>query len=181
MALTVLQNVRPLPALKIAWTPGHKSFEGNEVQNVAARVHTHRAVSQEGADFQAQDNLKPTPLQKYADILAHYRHGRQQYPGPHPQLSRAEAAIFRRLQTYSYPHNTLLHAMYPTPASCKYCPHPGTLYHLVWECQLTPSLTPNPQPTYEQWAARLTSPDLSSQRSLVERAGVASTGQGIPD
>lgn len=60
-------------------------------------------------------------------------------------------------------------------------PHPGALYRPVWERQLTPPLTPSPQPAYEQWAAQLTSSDLSSQYGLVERAWVASTGVGVPD
>lgn len=182
-ALAILKQVKQLPEINIVWSPGHESLKGNESAHAAARAHTHRAVSQEGADFEIQETVKPSPLRTYADILAHYRQGRQQYPAPHPHLSRAEATIFRRLQTNSYPHNTQLHAIYPTiyPASCKYCPLPGNLYHLVWECQLTPSLTPNPQPTYEQWAAQLASSDLSSQRSLVERARMASAGQGIPD
>lgn len=182
-ALAILKQIKRLPELQIVWSPGHETLKGNESAHAAARAHTHRAVSREGDKLQDGDILKPTPLRKYADILAHYRRGRQQYPAPHPHLSRTEGTILRRLQTNSYPHNTLLHAMYPTlyPASCKYCPHPGTLYHLVWGCQQTPSLTPNPQPTYEQWVAQLTSSDLSSQRSLVERARVASAGQGIPD
>ncbi|XP_042149280.1 uncharacterized protein LOC121837649 [Ixodes scapularis] len=97
--------------------------------------------------------------------------------------SRAEATAFRRLQTNSYSHGTLLHAMYPTlySATCKFCSQPGTLYHMVWECQQTPSLAPNPHATYEQWVGQLTSSDLSAQRSLVERARKVSADQGFPD
>ncbi|CAN7949284.1 unnamed protein product [Ixodes hexagonus] len=102
---------------------------------------------------------------------------------PPPPLSRAEATAFRRLQTNSYSHGTLLHAMCPTlyPATCNFCSQPGTLYHMVWECQQTPSLAPNPHPTYDQWVGQLTSSDLSAQRSLVERARAASADQGFPD
>ncbi|KAG0427706.1 hypothetical protein HPB47_025258 [Ixodes persulcatus] len=151
--------------------------------HAAARAHTHRAVSQEGKDTQTPYTFKPTRLQKYADILAHYRHERRQFPPPHPYLSRAEATAFRRLRTNSYSHGTLLHAMYPTlyPATCNLCSQPGTLYHMVWECQQTPSLAPNPHATYEQWVGQLTSSDLSAQRSLVERARAASADQGFPD
>ncbi|KAG0429474.1 hypothetical protein HPB47_023596 [Ixodes persulcatus] len=172
-ALKVLQNVRKLPELHIVWTPGHESFEGNEAAHAAARAHTHRAVSQEGNDTQTPCTFKPTPLQKYADILAHYRHERRQFPPPHPYLSRAEATAFRRLQTNSYSHGTLLHAMYPTlyPATCNFCSQPGTLYHIVWECQQTPSLAPNPHATLRAVA----------QRSLVERARAARADHGFPD
>lgn len=73
--------------------------------------------------------------------------------------------------------------MYPTLyySTCNFCHQPGTLYHMVWECQKTPSLTPNPHPTYEQWADQLASSDLSVQRILVERARAASADQGFPD
>lgn len=73
--------------------------------------------------------------------------------------------------------------MYPTQyyATCAYCPSPGTLYHLVWECQQSPSLSPIPNPTYEQWADRLTSSDLAAQQEVVARARAASQDQGIPD
>ena len=66
-------------------------------------------------------------------------------------------------------------------ATCNFYPQPGTLYHMVWECQKTLSLTPNPHPTYEQWAGQLTSTSLSVQRSLVKRAWAASADQGFPD
>ncbi|KAG0425280.1 hypothetical protein HPB47_027542 [Ixodes persulcatus] len=143
------------------------AFRGNEAEHAAARVHTHRAVPQEGNVTQTLCTFKPTPLQKYPDILAHYRHERRQFPPPHspPPLSRPEATAFRRLQTNSYSHGTLLHAMYPTlyPATCNVCSQPGTLYLMVWEL------------------GQLISSDLSSQRSLVERARATSVDQGFPD
>ncbi|CAN8002395.1 unnamed protein product [Ixodes pacificus] len=131
-ALKVLQNVRQLPELHIVWTPGHESFEGNEAAHAAARAHTHRAVSQEGNDTQTPCTFKPTPLQKYANILAHYRHERRQFPPPHPHLSRAEATAFRRLQTNSYSHGTL----YCTP-----CTPPSILLHATSAPSLAPCTT----------------------------------------
>lgn len=79
LPLATLQQVKQILEIHIVWSRGH----------------THRSVSQEEADFQAQDNLKPTSLQKYADILAQPWYGRQQYPALHPKLFRAEATIFR--------------------------------------------------------------------------------------
>lgn len=80
--------------MHIIWTPGHESFEGNEAAHAAARVHTHRAVSQEGEVTQPLRSPKPATLNSYADILAHYRHERRRFPPPHPHLSRAQATAF---------------------------------------------------------------------------------------
>ena len=74
--------------------------------------------------------------------------------------------------------------MYPTlyKRECQFCSGtPNTLYHMVWECQKTPFLTPNPHPTYEQWAGQLTSSDLTTQRQLVVRTETASEAQGYLD
>lgn len=176
-ALHILRSAKTLPQIQLVWTPGHESLEGNEAAHAAARVHTLRAISQEGND------PRPQLLLKYTDILAHYRHERRRFPPPHPELTRTEATTLRQLQTNSYPHGTLLHAIHPTlyPTTCKFCTQPSTLYHMVWECSQTPSLSPNPNPTYEQWAARLTSSDLSDQRDLVRRARAASEDLGFPD
>lgn len=161
--------------------PGHESLEGNEAAHAAARDYIHRAISLTGQSPPHPPN--PQPLLRYTDILADYRLKRQIFPIPHHQLTRDEATTFRRLQTNTYPHRTLLHAIYPTdyPATCHYCPAPGTLYHQVWECQKTPDLHPIPNPSIQQWTARLTSKDPTFQLDLVQRARAASRSQGIPD
>lgn len=176
-ALALLRKAKRLPEFNIVWTPGHQSLEGNEAAHAAARAQALRAVSQEDSEPRLQ------PLLKYGEILAHYRHERCIFPPPHPSLTRAEATILRQLQTNSYPHGTLLHAMYPTLylSTCKFCDKPHTLYHMVWECSQTPHLTPKSNPSYEQWAARLTSPDPSHQRDLVTRARIATEDLGFPD
>lgn len=123
------------------------------------------------------------PLHTYAEILSHYRQARRKYPAPDHRLAKEDTTTLRRLQTNTYPHNSILHAMYPTQytANCKYCPQKGTLYHIVWECSHTPQLTPNPNPSFQQWVEMLTSSDLSDQQTLVERAKKAGRLQGVLD
>ncbi|XP_042144326.1 uncharacterized protein LOC120837552 [Ixodes scapularis] len=168
-------------AIALAATTGGDIITVLTDPQAAARAHTHRAITREGTT----SLVAPTTdlLINYADILAHYRHDRRKYPAPHPRLSRDEATTLRRLQTNTYPHSTLLHAIYPAQyaATCNFCPSPGNLYHQVWECQRTPDLTPKPTPSYEQWMACLTSPDPGIQQDLVTRARIASRSQGIPD
>lgn len=175
-ALRILQANYELPDIQLIWAPGHADLPGNDAAHAAACEYARQAVSDR------QSPCPDTPLTP-PDLLTHYRLSRRRYPPPHPRLSRLEATTLRRLQTNSYPHRTLLHKMYPTQyyATCAYCPSPGTLYHLVWECQQSPSLSPIPNPTYEQWVDRLTSSDLAAQQEVVARARAASQDQGIPD
>lgn len=42
---------------------------------------------------------------------------------------------------------------------CKLCPKIATPYHLVCECQHSPTLTPNHNTTHEQWVWLLPSFD----------------------
>lgn len=180
-ALQILKNTAHIPETRLIWIPGHESLEGNEAAHAAARALIHRAITIEGQTPLAAP--KTEPLVRYADILIYYRQGRRTFPTPHSQLTRAEATTLRRLQTNTYPHRTLLHAIYPTqyPSTCNFCPTPGTLYHQIWECQKTPGLAPITSPSYKQWVNRLTSPDLGIQRELVKRAWTASRAQGIPE
>lgn len=120
---------------------------------------------------------------RYTDILAHYRLGRRIYPPPHPKMTREEAITLRQLQMNTYPHGTLLYAIYPTTytLACKHCPAPNTLYHMVWECRHSPSLIALQDPTLEQWEAQLTSSRPQDQHRLVDRARRAAKDQGFLD
>lgn len=182
-ALHILQRNPNLPTIQIIWSPGHTTLEGNEAAHAAAREHSHRAVSERAHNQQTDAHPKPIPLYTYAEILSHYRQARRKYPAPHQRLEKEDATTLRRLQTNTYPHNSILHAMYPTQytANCKYCPQTGTLYHIVWECPHTPELAPIPNPSFQQWVELLTSPDLSDQHTLVERARTAGRLQGVLD
>ncbi|XP_075534836.1 uncharacterized protein LOC142570331 [Dermacentor variabilis] len=144
------------------------------------QVGTSEAVTQGSrAPVDQQDSVP----KRYDNILSHYRLGRRIYPPPHPQLTREEAVIFRRLQTGTFPHGILLHAMYPTSYThkCAFCSTPNTPYHMVWECQKAPSTPPITGPTVEQWEAQLTSSTPEDQHRLVSRAKLSAQAHGILD
>lgn len=167
----------------ILWTPGHESLAGNRAAHAAAREHTHRATPQRYSDSENEE--EPIP-RKYSDILAHYRKQRRHYPAAHKRLTREEAVTWRRLQAGTYPHGTLLHAMYPGNFNrhCTYCPaSANTLYHMVWGCRNNPSIPPidelnvdeNPE---DQWEALLTSANPEDQLRLVDRARASAASHG---
>lgn len=179
LALRILaQRSAPIPDIRIVWTPGHTALPGNEAAHASARALIPRAPT--GADDPSAS--PPIPL-RYADILAHLRRQRQHFSPPHPNLPKTDECILRRLQTNTFPHGTRLHAMYPAQYSpkCKHCPSPCTLYHMVWECHLTPTLLPLPNPTPEQWEGQLASGDLGDQQQLISRAQLAARAQGLLD
>lgn len=179
-AIRILNNLQSPPELRIVWTPGHASLEGNEAAHAAAREHTFRAFpSLADRSMTSSDDIP----RRYTDVLAHYRLQRRIYPPPHPNMTREDAITLRQLQTNTYPHGTLLHAIYPTTytLTCQHCPTPNTLYHMVWECRQSPSLTPLPNPTLEQWEDQLTSSRPQDQQRLVDRARRAAKDQGFLD
>ncbi|XP_040078313.3 LOW QUALITY PROTEIN: uncharacterized protein LOC120850040, partial [Ixodes scapularis] len=132
LALETLKKNQDPPEIVIVWTPGHETLAGNLAAHAAAREHSLRATSL--GDRAPADTDEGVP-KRYTDILAHYRLGRRTYPPPHPTISREDAVTLRQLQTNTFPHGTLFHAMYPTQYDydCKNCRVPNTLYHMVWE------------------------------------------------
>nr|XP_050033693.2 uncharacterized protein LOC126530455 [Dermacentor andersoni] len=163
---------------RIIWTPGHQGLRGNEAADAAARALTHRAPQPDSSGSEIRQ-----PLLRFREILADYCERHRLFPVPAKGLSKADERTLRRLQT-----NTLL-----CPATAKHfdpkvdgrCPHCGEVsdnFHMVWACQMNPSLPPNPSPTREAWeAALLNCSALESQRALVQRARVAASSSGVPD
>ncbi|XP_049267378.1 uncharacterized protein LOC125756548 [Rhipicephalus sanguineus] len=162
---------------RIIWTPGHQGLRGNEAADAAARALIPRAPHPGFSGSEMQ------PLLRFKEILAHYCERHRLFPVPAKGLSKADERTLRRLQT-----NTLL-----CPAIVKHfdpkvdgrCPHCGEVsdnFHMVWACQLNPSIPPNPSPTREAWeAALLNCSGLESQRALVQRARVAALSSGVPE
>lgn len=180
LALETLKKIKDPPEIVIVWTPGHETLAGNLAAHAAAREHSLRATSL--GDRAPADTDEGVP-KRYTDILAHYRLGRRTYPPPHPTISREDAVTLRQLQTNTFPHGTLFHAMYPTQYDydCKNCRVPNTLYHMVWECMHNTSIPPISRPTAEQWEDQLTSLKPEDQSRLVNRARLAARDHGILD
>ncbi|KAM7303296.1 uncharacterized protein ISCGN_013260 [Ixodes scapularis] len=129
----ILTNHPPeqLPTVSLIWTPGHNSLSGNERAHASARALTLRAPPP-----QEDPSLVPIPIPlTYRDILQHLRLSRRTLPPPHKSLTREDAVGWRMLQTNTFPHLSLLHAMYPTvyPTNkCPLCTEKASLYHITW-------------------------------------------------
>lgn len=177
IACDILHRLNEIPRTTIIWTPGHEGVSGNHRAHTIARGHCNRALQE------TPEDPSPDTLQTYYDILQHYRLSRRTMPPPHPSLTRAEATTWRQLQTNTYPHLTLLHAMYPTlyQPLCPFCTERATLYHTTWACQNIPNNSPNRNATHEQWEMVLTSSALEDQRKLIARAESAATAAGALD
>lgn len=164
----------------IVWAPGHESLAGNLAAHAAARAHILRAIP---PDSHSLVDTGASIPKRYANILSHYKLGRRTYPTPHPKLTREETVLFRKLQTSTFPHGTLLHSMYPSSyrRNCTFCSAANTLYHMVWECPANPSIPPVTAPNIEQWEAQLRSTRLQDQRRLVSRAKLSAQAHGVLD
>lgn len=124
------------------------------------------------------------PLTTYQEITQHYRLSRRTLPLPHPQLTKTQETTLRLLQSNTFPHPIRMHLLFPYQfeAQCKYCAQPGTLRHIILECEKNPNLPPLkplPHPP-EQWETLLSSSHLADQLLLAERAVVAKTTHGYP-
>ncbi|KAM7295667.1 hypothetical protein ISCGN_025164 [Ixodes scapularis] len=150
----------------LLWTPAHAGvpLAGNEAAHAAARGLTRRAaadtvaasVPESGAVATAgedvtTDEQEQQPewswgdrLTTFRDITQHHRLNRRKYPPPHDKLNKAEAVIWRLLQTHTYPSPATLRHCYPSlylTDACKTCGNRATLRHMLWECAGTKSIT----------------------------------------
>lgn len=172
----LLAQHAPNRKIDIVWTPGHSSLTGNNF--------AHRQACELSSQA-SEETPSLVPLLTFQDITQHYRTSRQHFPPPHPQLTKTEEVILRRLQTNTFPHPTWLHRMYPTqyPATCKFCPNPCTLIHMILGCAHNPALPPLPTslPLPELWENLTTSAGLDAQQLLVSRAETARSSHGLLD
>lgn len=165
----------------LIWTPGHQGLPGNEAAHAAARALIPRATASPTDD--TTDPGENSPLLTFKDISAHYRDSHRRFPAPCKGLKKADERILLRLFT-----NTLLcpavlkHFDSSFSGLCLYCGEVADTYHMVWACQLNPSITPNLNPTREDWeAALLGCLDLPAQQAMVQRVRTAASTNGVPD
>ena len=179
-ALRIIQSLPTPPDIYILWTPGHASLEGNEAAHAAAREHTYRAFPIPASPQPPEDDLFIPRTHK--DLLNHHRLTRRTLPPPHDKLTKEDATTYRRIQTNTYPHGTLLHAIHPTSyaATCKFCPQSCPPPHDLGVLSY-PVPTPIRTPTPEQWESMLASSDPHDELHLVKRARLAATAQGLLD
>ncbi|XP_065288040.1 uncharacterized protein [Dermacentor albipictus] len=177
----------------VMWIPGHEGLEGNEAEHTAARASINRAsphdILHRSHPPKSEEETETIPL-TYQALLQHYRLGRRVYPPPHPKLTRNEDTDYRRLQSNTFTHGTLLHHFHPTLYNyiCPHCNVPDTLAHLFMQCTnarasiTAPQLIAtdaDPNLLAETWEAEISKPDLVDQRELVARARRAIQARGF--
>ncbi|XP_077550100.1 uncharacterized protein LOC144163151 [Haemaphysalis longicornis] len=204
-ALNILKTRPQLPDTYVTWIPGHEGMAGNEAAHAAAREHASQAFLP--PNIRAATGAADVPI-TYRAILQHYRLERRRYPPPHPDLTKEESVIFRRLQTNTYTHGIIMNRIYPTQFSylSPYCDIPDTLAHMILECPCddrrpdppvdsrasSTTLTAAPQDIAsahttgdhdiaEKWEALLVYEDPENQKNLVNRAKTAATARGFLD
>ncbi|XP_054917432.1 uncharacterized protein [Dermacentor andersoni] len=184
----------PPPYTCIMWVPGHDGLEGNEVAHAAARASVNRASPHEIPGMshppKSAEETETIAL-TYQALLQHYRLGRRVYPPPHPKLTRNEGTDYRRLQSNTFTHGSLLHHFHPTLYSytCPHCNVPDSLAHLLLQCkktretitaaQLAAPADAGQNLLAETWEAAISKPDLVDQRELVARARRAIQARGF--
>ncbi|XP_077543351.1 uncharacterized protein LOC144155642 [Haemaphysalis longicornis] len=182
-------NSESVPATHIRWFPAHMngSTDGsghpnrNETADAAARALTNRAAPPRISQAERQQDSDQEPLVTYAEILQWYRLGRQLRPPPHPKLTRAEAVLYRQLQTNSVITPVL--AQYVCPevyesVLCSVCAKTNaTLAHLLWDCELNPVEATASTRWPDDITSAMDSSDHYVQLRAVQRLEAALAGQ----
>ncbi|KAH6935902.1 hypothetical protein HPB50_011439 [Hyalomma asiaticum] len=104
-------------------------LRGNEMAHATSRELTHLARCAEGeqtglSSASKGDGEDEAVHIKFSDITVHHRLGRRCYlRRPHLKLSKEDEITWRRPQTNTCPHGTILSAMYLASyhSTCKFC------------------------------------------------------------
>lgn len=126
----------------LRWFPAHVGAlpggtpNRNEGADAVAREIVHRATPPRAQALRTEDNMEP--LAGYSEILAWYKEGRRELPGPHRGLGRHEGVLFRQLQVGTVLTPALARHMcsdIPGDGVCCVCGvELATLAHILWNC-----------------------------------------------
>lgn len=165
-----LTTKKPDLSVKIMWALAHSFLEGNECAHRKAQGFVGQAM---------EGTTKLTPLMMYREIPQHCRPTCKTLLLPHRQLMKTHETVIGQLRSNTFPHPTRMHLLFPHQfqAQCKYSAQPGTLGHIVLECERNPSLPPVHPP--ERWETLLSSSHPADQLLLAEGAVVAKTAHGF--
>lgn len=144
-------------AIYLKWFPAHMgphiSGKGNtnhnETAHAAARDLTNRTAAEVDTDTSESYNASKEPMNTYSEIVTWYRLSRRTMPPPHPGLTRAEAVLYRQLQTHSVLTPALARYVCPEVYEtdiCRLCKDQrATLAHILWQCNNAATGTTLPQ------------------------------------
>ncbi|XP_072142945.1 uncharacterized protein [Dermacentor andersoni] len=132
--------------VRIKWFPAHagndaseKHDNHNETAHAVARALTNRAAATDRPTWCSAKDRMTT----FNELTQFHRLARRTFPPPHPGLSRAEAVLFRQLQTGSLPTPVLMTHLYPklyVSDVCRVCQRErATLTHILWDCTKFPN------------------------------------------
>ncbi|XP_077498683.1 uncharacterized protein LOC144109760 [Amblyomma americanum] len=176
--------------VRLRWFPAHagndaseKHANHNEAAHAVARALSHRAAATDRPTWcSAKDHMTT-----FNELTQFYRLARRTFPPPHPGLSRAEAVLFRQLQTGSLPTPVLMTHLYPNLYEsyvCRVCQRErAPLTHILWDCTKFPdeaskSITIPPRLAaaaecsdhdMQSWAVQQVSAALERQRPQILR------------
>lgn len=173
-------------AVCVKWFPAHMgpsvSRRGNDNHNetahAAARGLADRAVASgvEISEWQPPEGNQD-PLTTYNEVLQWYRFNRRTMPPPHPGLTRAEAVLYRQLQTDSILTPVLARHVCPEVYEsdiCRLCERErATTAHLLWNCQLRPREASETTTLPPQYNAAKKSKDYNTQLQAVQQVAAA--------
>lgn len=182
-------GTRTLP-VRLVWFPahvhgpsgGHASRNRNVEADRTARSLTSRAAlapmhlpadPRPGHAHSHADAAELTPLEDYGRILQWYRDNRRKYPGPHPNLTRKEAVLYRHIQTDTVLTPALARHLCPTLYNshiCNVCHNaPGTLKHII----TCPTHSPQASTTDQLLRTAVSSSDYYTQSRAVQQVAAA--------
>ncbi|KAG0424935.1 hypothetical protein HPB47_027860 [Ixodes persulcatus] len=105
-----------IQVIRVIWTPAHLGLSGNErCSGIQSQTHPRTP-----SPFRVPTD---THLNTYHLVTEYYQTTHRVLPPPHRELSRAEAADWRQLQTFTLPNLHQRHRWFPNryPGTCPGC------------------------------------------------------------
>lgn len=175
-------------AIYLKWFPAHMgphiSGKGNtnhnETAHAAARDLTNRTAAEVDTDTSESYNASKEPMNTYSEIVTWYRLSRRTMPPPHPGLTRAEAVLYRQLQTHSVLTPALARYVCPEGYETDICrlrqDQRATLADILWHVAMQRSN----ENASSRNRRRHVQPNLGTQLQAVNTITAATTARRRP-
>lgn len=133
------------PVTHIRWFPAHTSVKAsshpnrNETADAAARELSNGEAPPRSSPADGYPETEQEPLASYGKYYSGTGSAGDSSRPPHPKLTRAEAVLYRQLQTHSVITPVLARHVCPEvyeSVLCSVCARTNaTLAHLLWGCE----------------------------------------------